>query len=102
MPSTTRAAPAVARVADKMDECPAKERLAAWCHEEMSCAMLDLVFDHLRARGIDPSRHLSDRDVIFVREMITGGAGERKGRGPEKSFMYEIVNNVVSGFDVDR
>ncbi|KAJ1488507.1 hypothetical protein T484DRAFT_1782935 [Baffinella frigidus] len=29
-------------------------------------------------------------------------APDRKGRPPEKHFLYEIVNNIESGLDVDK
>ena len=31
-----------------------------------------------------------------------GGVTARVGRGKEKAFMYDVINNVFSGMDVDR
>lgn len=46
---------------------------------------------------------LDGRDVVFIEEMILGTREEeRKGRGPEKEFLYDIVNNTRSGLDVDK
>lgn len=46
---------------------------------------------------------LGSRDVVFIEEMILGTPEEaRKGRGSEKEFLYDIVNNTRSGLDVDK
>ncbi|CAN0458801.1 unnamed protein product, partial [Hapterophycus canaliculatus] len=46
---------------------------------------------------------LDARDVTFIEEMILGTAEqERKGRGSDKEFLYDIVNNTRSGLDVDK
>ncbi|KAM3922216.1 deoxynucleoside triphosphate triphosphohydrolase SAMHD1-like isoform 2-T3 [Leptodactylus fuscus] len=48
-------------------------------------------------------------DLIFIKEMIIGYHKDKKdldwpyeGRGKEKSFLYEIVANKISGIDVDK
>lgn len=38
---------------------------------------------------------LFQKDVTFIEEMILGTpSSQRKGRGPEKDFLYDIVNNT--------
>ena len=72
-----------------------------WRHEDGSVSM----FRHLLAQNkIRLSEFgLNDRDQIFIEEII-GGTKEddRKGRGPEKFYLYDIVNNTRSGLDVDK
>ena len=68
---------------------------------------------HLDAAGID------ERDIVFIKELIvgpldpdTGYPSETlkaddeiwpyRGRGEEKSFLYEIVANKLTGIDVDK
>jgi len=42
-------------------------------------------------------------DLLFVEEIIAGTKEEkRKGRGREKFYLYDIVNNSRSGLDVDK
>lgn len=38
---------------------------------------------------------LCARDVTFIEEMILGTPqDERRGRGPDKEFLYDIINNT--------
>jgi HD superfamily phosphohydrolase len=73
----------------------------SWRHEDGSVRM----FDHLlMTNGIDLRRFgLDARDKVFIEEII-GGVSEkqRRGRGPEKFYLYDIVNNNRSGLDVDK
>lgn len=45
---------------------------------------------------------LTDIDIIFIEEMISGEVHNRVGRPREKSFLYDIINNSNSGLDVDK
>lgn len=47
--------------------------------------------------------HIQYDDQLFIEEII-GGVPEakRKGRNPSKFFLYDIVNNIRSGLDVDK
>jgi hypothetical protein len=79
-----------------------RSELATWRHEEMSVRM----FRHaIRANGIDVSVEayggLTEQDLLFVEEMIDGRR-ERRGRGPGQAFLYDVVNNIHSGLDVDK
>jgi HD superfamily phosphohydrolase len=82
-------------------------------HEEMSIRMFDDILESLKARGIDYSSSqygsLAPIDIIFIHELILGTRkGEDKkplpriGRGPDKAFLYDIINNLDSGLDVDK
>ncbi|KAJ7374853.1 SAM domain and HD [Desmophyllum pertusum] len=83
---------------------------SGWKHEYASVKM----FDHLmEVNNLLPSfakYNLSDGDVTFIKELIAGTALEtnssmewpHKGRGPEKSYLYEIVANKRTGIDVDK
>ena len=98
-----------------MEDGPKKEALTVWTHEDMSCAMLDRAF---KVGNIDYTLPeyggLDERDMLFIKELIRGkedapvGNDEgrkhkmREGRDADKSFLYDIINNVDSGFDVDR
>ena len=93
----------VAKAMKSEQERPEAER---WTHEEMSVKMLRHLLKEnnidLAAYGLDP-----EKDLTFIEEMILGddlpgGWKARKGRGPEKAFLYDIVNNVHSGLDVDK
>ncbi|CAM9876164.1 unnamed protein product [Discosporangium mesarthrocarpum] len=76
-----------------------------WKHEQGSVDMLRYM---LSSNGIDLSSFrppLGARDLRSIEEMILGTPeGERVGggRGPEKGFLYDIVNNTRSGLDVDK
>ena len=80
-------------------------------HEELSCA----IFDRMLVRnGIDPSPWLEPSDLEFVKALIRGAPptpcadpiamrmGESGVLGSDKRFLYDIVANQRSGFDVDK
>jgi HD superfamily phosphohydrolase len=47
--------------------------------------------------------NINEDDLVFIGEMIEGTPEEmRQGRKRDKSFLYDIVSNSLSGFDVDR
>ncbi|CAH3031842.1 unnamed protein product [Pocillopora meandrina] len=85
---------------------------AHWKHEDASVRM----FDHMMMRNkLSPSfekYNLTERDVTFIKELIAATVLETtictsedwpyKGRGPEKSYLYEIVANKRTGIDVDK
>lgn len=80
-----------------------------WKHETGSVNMMRYMLkggDDGPDRAIDLSAYeppLGSKDVVFIEEMILGTREEdRKGRGPEKEFLYDIVNNTRSGLDVDK
>ncbi|KAF3860554.1 hypothetical protein F7725_000809 [Dissostichus mawsoni] len=78
---------------------------AAPKHEDASVEM----FDHLvrsnrdlwwmmKAYGLKLSK-----DLDFIKEMIKPPETQEEYKGrPEKSFLYEIVNNKINGIDVDK
>ncbi|GBG28304.1 Deoxynucleoside triphosphate triphosphohydrolase SAMHD1 [Hondaea fermentalgiana] len=77
-----------------------------WSHEMGSVRMLHLL---LQRNRIDPEVQygLSQTDLKFVEELILGkeiegGVKNRRGRDSSKSFLYDIINNERSGFDVDK
>lgn len=74
---------------------------SGWTHEKASCDMIDYT---LKKRGIDLSMYgIKERDITFIKELIEPPPVEqRKGRGAEKAFLYDIVNNKHSGLDVDK
>ena len=80
------------------------------CHEDLSCAILDLL---LARNEIDISPWLLPEDIEFVKALIRGSPspftdgdamrlGSKGVPGSDKSFLYEIVANQRSGFDVDK
>ena len=81
-------------------------------HEELSVRLLHCL---LKEHQIDLGQHhASDgepldhhTDLSFIAELILGddlpgGVLARKGRNPEKAYLYDIVSNVDSGLDVDK
>eukprot|EP00960_Hanusia_phi_P041468 755006-Hanusia_phi.AAC.2 len=83
-----------------------------WTHEDMSVHMLKYLLQDnkicLEDYGLD-----SDVDLRFIEELIVGddldggkrkggGIDARRGRGPEKHFLYDIINNAHSGLDIDK
>lgn len=75
--------------------------ISTWRHEDGSVRM----FNHILTKNsIDLSDYgLSKVDKLFIEEII-GGVEEdgRKGRRFEKFYLYDIVNNIRSGLDVDK
>jgi len=69
-----------------------------WRHEDGSVQMLQFL---LKKNRIE--HDLCPQDVLFIEEIIAGTKEkERKGRGREKFYLYDIVNNSRSGLDVDK
>uniref|UniRef100_A0A7N8WZ44 HD domain-containing protein n=1 Tax=Mastacembelus armatus TaxID=205130 RepID=A0A7N8WZ44_9TELE len=66
-------------------------------HEEASVKMFDYLMEDDEVEEEMSEYHLTDQDVTFIKEMI-----DPKGRGQEKSFLYEIVSNSTNGVDVDK
>lgn len=80
-----------------------------WKHETGSVNMMRYMLaggDGGPGKSIDLTAYdppLDARDVTFIEEMILGTPErERKGRGSDKEFLYDIVNNTRSGLDVDK
>jgi HD superfamily phosphohydrolase len=74
---------------------------SSWRHEEGSVQM----FNHiLQVNDINILNYgLYHRDKEFIEEMIRGAPlTERRGRDPNKYWLYDIVSNVRSGLDVDK
>eukprot|EP00057_Strongylocentrotus_purpuratus_P006000 XP_011660474.1 PREDICTED: deoxynucleoside triphosphate triphosphohydrolase SAMHD1-like [Strongylocentrotus purpuratus] len=82
-------------------------------HEHLSVLMFDHLIkeNHLEAKLKDSG--LNEQDLLFIREQIEGLPKDSsqkqsnkewpyKGRGLEKSFLYEIVANKRNGIDVDK
>ncbi|XP_022803920.1 deoxynucleoside triphosphate triphosphohydrolase SAMHD1-like, partial [Stylophora pistillata] len=91
---------------------PAARPDAHWKHEDASVGMFDYM---MMVNNLFPSfakYKLTERDVTFIKELIAGPVLEStactseawpyKGRGPEKSYLYEIVANKRTGIDVDK
>uniref|UniRef100_A0A672J2R4 HD domain-containing protein n=1 Tax=Salarias fasciatus TaxID=181472 RepID=A0A672J2R4_SALFA len=79
-----------------------------WEHEKASQELFDhLVKEYkLEDEIIDEKIRLEKEDLTFIKEMINPTKVQDKwpfeGRGEEKSFLYEIVSNKLSGIDVDK
>eukprot|EP00752_Nemacystus_decipiens_P009194 g8213.t1 len=80
-----------------------------WKHETGSVNMMRYMLkggDRGPSNAIDLTAYeppLDAKDVVFIEEMILGTREQdRSGRGPEKEFLYDIVNNTRSGLDVDK
>jgi len=72
-----------------------------WRHEDGSVNMFRYI---LKTHNIDLGQYgLSPLDQTFIEEII-GGEPEssRTGRAPDKFYLYDVVNNTRSGFDVDK
>ena len=77
-----------------------------WKHEEGSILMLRYL---LEKNGINPAEFgVGQQDMLFIEEIIRGEEEKgdkgctRRGREKEKWFLYDIVNNIRSGLDVDK
>ncbi|KAG5179114.1 hypothetical protein JKP88DRAFT_201313 [Tribonema minus] len=73
-----------------------------WKHEQGSIDMLRFL---LRDNNIDLRKYgLQERDLVFIEELIMGVGPEKRegGRDSKKGFLYDVVNNVRSGLDVDK
>ncbi|RXN03126.1 deoxynucleoside triphosphate triphosphohydrolase SAMHD1-like protein [Labeo rohita] len=71
-------------------------------HEQMSVKMFKHIVETLKKKNKDVLKEhgLNDKDVLFIEELIEGAS--TKGRGEDKSFLYEIVANKLNGIDVDK
>uniref|UniRef100_A0A3B1IEC3 Deoxynucleoside triphosphate triphosphohydrolase SAMHD1-like n=1 Tax=Astyanax mexicanus TaxID=7994 RepID=A0A3B1IEC3_ASTMX len=79
-----------------------------WKHEDQSVKM----FDHLIIKGhikgiMEKKYNLKNEDFEFIKELINPDKDNKtewqfKGRTQEKSFLYEIVANKLTGIDVDK
>lgn len=74
-----------------------------WKHEYGSITMFDYLIkdNHLE-------KYFTPEDLTFIKELIhphsfrKGEKWPHKGRGSEKSFLYDIVANKKNGMDVDK
>uniref|UniRef100_A0A671W516 HD domain-containing protein n=1 Tax=Sparus aurata TaxID=8175 RepID=A0A671W516_SPAAU len=83
-----------------------------WKHEEASIEVFDyLMKDNDLEKEMKEWKLDLTKDLVFIKEMIYGpldteAAQDKgwpyKGRGKEKSFLYEIVSNKRNGIDVDK
>ncbi|XP_022802399.1 deoxynucleoside triphosphate triphosphohydrolase SAMHD1-like isoform X1 [Stylophora pistillata] len=81
-----------------------------WKHENGSLSMFEHMMKANRLTDEFRKHGLHDVDEVFIKELIIGEPlGEPtseewrfKGRGKEKSFLYEIVANKRTGIDVDK
>uniref|UniRef100_A0A3Q3LLM6 Deoxynucleoside triphosphate triphosphohydrolase SAMHD1 n=1 Tax=Mastacembelus armatus TaxID=205130 RepID=A0A3Q3LLM6_9TELE len=80
-----------------------------WKHEDATVKMLDHLVERNNLREAMEQYGLElPRDLDFIKEMIHPKALTKetpwphKGRGQEKSFLYEIVSNSTNGIDVDK
>jgi len=79
---------------------PLKFKDTKWTHEEQSIKLLTHL---LKVNKIDLRNYgLTELDKTFIDEMITGKKEGRRGRGVEKYYLYDVVNNIRSGLDVDK
>ena len=73
-----------------------------WRHEDGSVMMLELLLEE-NDIDLEIDGNLKEEDVLFIKENIAGTPeNKRKGRNAEKFWLYDIVNNVRSGLDVDK
>jgi HD superfamily phosphohydrolase len=72
-----------------------------WRHEDGSVRMFNYL---LESNKIDIARYaMTERDKLFIEEVIGGvKESDREGRPASKFFLYDIVNNALSGLDVDK
>ncbi|XP_036960011.1 deoxynucleoside triphosphate triphosphohydrolase SAMHD1-like [Acanthopagrus latus] len=78
-----------------------------WKHEKASKEMFDyLVKDNKLEKEMKDWKLDLTKDLDFIKEMIDPEKKQtpwpHKGRGQEKSFLYEIVSNKRNGIDVDK
>lgn len=70
-------------------------------HEDAGVGMLDHL---LQENNIDPADYgLSYQDLTFIKECIVPPMrGKREGGREDREWLYDIVNNTISGLDVDK
>ncbi len=72
-----------------------------WRHEDGSVQMFRYILEDNKINLSEFGLSISDQK--FIEEIIMGTKEhERQGRGAEKFFLYDIVNNTRSGLDVDK
>uniref|UniRef100_A0AAQ6IJA3 HD domain-containing protein n=1 Tax=Anabas testudineus TaxID=64144 RepID=A0AAQ6IJA3_ANATE len=89
--------------------CPKKKvKCNSTDHEQISIEMFDYLVEENGLKPLLQLYGLSDHDLSFIKEMIDpkprdkDGNWPHKGRGEDKSFLYEIVSNKTNGIDVDK
>uniref|UniRef100_A0A8C2ZFA7 Deoxynucleoside triphosphate triphosphohydrolase SAMHD1 n=1 Tax=Cyclopterus lumpus TaxID=8103 RepID=A0A8C2ZFA7_CYCLU len=77
-----------------------------WKHEKASLNMFDyLVADNQLKPVMEQHGLVLPEDLDFIKEQIGGPEDSEwpfKGRPEDKSFLYEIVANKITGIDVDK
>lgn len=76
----------------------------------MSCKIFDHMLKTDEELRILLEKYLTPTDILFIKELINPpkkllnerGEWQPKGRGREKAFLYEIVNNPHTGLDVGQ
>ncbi|XP_063951253.1 deoxynucleoside triphosphate triphosphohydrolase SAMHD1-like isoform X1 [Lytechinus pictus] len=80
-------------------------------HEHLSVLMFNHLIKENHLEKKLKENGLDEQDLVFIREQIEGlpkdssqdqNEWRYKGRGREKSFLYEIVANKRNGIDVDK
>lgn len=79
-----------------------------WKHEKGSTEMLDHLIQENDLWPSFKEYNLNETDLIFIKELIRGCELDSKkqwlykGRGQDKSYLYQIVANKKTGVDVDK
>ncbi|XP_072520762.1 deoxynucleoside triphosphate triphosphohydrolase SAMHD1-like [Salminus brasiliensis] len=78
-----------------------------WKHEAQSVKMFDHLIEGDIKRIMEEDYGFENNDFDLIKELINspqkeGDEWPYKGRKKEKSFLYEIVANHVTGIDVDK
>ncbi|KAE9549530.1 hypothetical protein FO519_007260 [Halicephalobus sp. NKZ332] len=79
-------------------------------HSEMSVKLFDYMLENEPEVREKLGRYLDDTDFTFIKEMIdppesffdSDGNWALEGRPASKQYLYEIVNNVHHGLDIDK
>ncbi|KAI6219825.1 HD domain-containing protein [Aphelenchoides fujianensis] len=78
-------------------------------HERISIEMFEYLLKNNPKVKEVLDQYLTEEDYIFIKEcivppkpLIQDGKWMPKGRGIEKSFLYDIVSNTHEGLDVDK
>ncbi|CEF63866.1 Deoxynucleoside triphosphate triphosphohydrolase SAMHD1 [Strongyloides ratti] len=82
---------------------------SGFTHEKASVELLKMIFKNYPHIKNEFDKVLDEKDYIFIYECINpkvpfmvDGKWIPKGRGKEKSFLYDVVSNVHTGIDVDK
>jgi len=97
----TKVVPAARARALANENLDLAKQLEGHTHERATLRMLRVL---LSENGL---RLNHDVDLRFVEELIVGkdlegGVQARRGRGIEKWYLYDVISNADSGFDVDK